>query len=184
MSRDPGHPLCRKFKADVWQHFDFKKKNDSEELDRNNAICKICKFQIKYSGNTTNVGSHLTRHHPEYTKQTGNVKPRALQQTLPGWRRPLRASFRPRLRAVKITSALRPFSVVENAGFRHIHWNHVTLYLHGKDWVKLPSLMYSDDKNSIATALKSSRESWSHLWHPDKRSSGLLFNYHLSLHRP
>lgn len=68
-------------KANVWQHFGFKKKHDSEEFDKNNSICKICKIEVKYNGNTTNLRSHLTRHHPEYAEQAGNVKPLALQQT-------------------------------------------------------------------------------------------------------
>ena len=52
-------------KADVWLHFGFKNYEDREELDKSKAICKLCKMEVKYCGNTTNQQNHLTRHHPD-----------------------------------------------------------------------------------------------------------------------
>ncbi|KAL7390399.1 hypothetical protein ABVT39_020498 [Epinephelus coioides] len=56
-------------KANVWWHYGFKKKENCEELDKNNAVCTMCKVEVNYNGNTTNLRSHLTRHHPERTQQ-------------------------------------------------------------------------------------------------------------------
>lgn len=95
-------------KALVWQQLGFKKNHDSEEPDKNNAICKICEVEVKYNGNTTNLRSHLARHHPEFAQQAGKMKPLALQQTR------LAAAFGSKfpstsVRAEEITSALASF---------------------------------------------------------------------------
>lgn len=48
-------------KANVWLPFGYKKNEDSEE---GQAICKMCKKEVKYCGNTTDLQNHLMRHHP------------------------------------------------------------------------------------------------------------------------
>ena len=56
-------PAC--LKADVWEQFGFKKKKESEDLDKSMAVCKLCHTNVKYSGNATNLRAHLKRHHPD-----------------------------------------------------------------------------------------------------------------------
>lgn len=34
-------------KADVWHQFGFKKKHDIEKLDKNDAICQLCKLDVQ-----------------------------------------------------------------------------------------------------------------------------------------
>ena len=41
----------------VWRYFGFSK--DDEKI----AICKACLSEVKYSGGTTNLSTHLKRHH-------------------------------------------------------------------------------------------------------------------------
>ncbi|KAK7909747.1 hypothetical protein WMY93_014431 [Mugilogobius chulae] len=38
---------------------------DGTKLEKDFAICKQCFSKVRYTGNTTNMHSHLTRHHPE-----------------------------------------------------------------------------------------------------------------------
>ena len=51
-------PAC--LKADVWEQFGFKKKKESEDLDKSMAVCKLCHTNVKYSGNTTNLRGEPT----------------------------------------------------------------------------------------------------------------------------
>lgn len=51
-------------KSFVWNHFGFQKGVDGQ-LDKSRAVCKICRHGIRYSGNTTNLHCHLTKHRRE-----------------------------------------------------------------------------------------------------------------------
>lgn len=42
-------------KATIWQHSGFR--NDKEKV-----VCKECQMDVKYCGNTTNLGNHVLRH--------------------------------------------------------------------------------------------------------------------------
>ncbi|XP_053376453.1 E3 SUMO-protein ligase ZBED1-like [Mercenaria mercenaria] len=52
----------KKAKSSIWQYFGLKRQNG--ELVVNTAVCKICKMCVKYSGGTSNLGSHMNAHHP------------------------------------------------------------------------------------------------------------------------
>ena len=58
-------PAPSSLKARVWAHFGFYNLEGKTELDRNHAICRLCKAKVKYFGNTTNLRTHMVRHHPE-----------------------------------------------------------------------------------------------------------------------
>lgn len=49
------------FKSKVWEHYGFYKKDG--RLDKTDAICKMCRASVKYTGSTTNLISHLKRRH-------------------------------------------------------------------------------------------------------------------------
>ncbi|XP_051990723.1 E3 SUMO-protein ligase ZBED1-like isoform X2 [Xyrauchen texanus] len=114
-----------KYKADVWVHFGFKNKLGSIELDKTNAICKLCHAAIKYSGNTTNLRTHLVRRHADITLQQLPKPIEHRQTTLDNISNKLPSTS---ARALKITESLvhfichdlRPYSVVENTGFRYM----------------------------------------------------------------
>ncbi|XP_037829561.1 E3 SUMO-protein ligase ZBED1-like [Kryptolebias marmoratus] len=119
-------PSC--FKADVWTYFGFKKKKDSDFMDKALAVCKLCHTSVKNSGNTTNLRAHLKRHHPDKVMLAEELH-RDPKQTMLG----SDGMFSHKLpttspRSQKITETiayficqdLRPYSVVENAGFRRM----------------------------------------------------------------
>lgn len=120
-------PPC--LKADVWEHFGSKTMKDSVALDKSLAVCKLCHTSLKYSGNTTNLRAHLKHHHPD--KVMLAEEPKKLRhdpkQTMLGsdgscahkfpstspWSQKITESI-----AYSICQDLRPYSVVENVGFR------------------------------------------------------------------
>ena len=53
-----------KAKSAIWGHFNLKK---NQKIVNNVVVCNFCKKTIKNSGGTTNLASHMRRHH-------GNVK--------------------------------------------------------------------------------------------------------------
>ncbi|XP_051814940.1 E3 SUMO-protein ligase ZBED1-like [Acanthochromis polyacanthus] len=139
-----------------------------EKVARNWTRTTLCAkyVEVKYSGNTTNLRSHLIRHHPEHAQQPGYAN-RSLALTQPTLEKAFGTKFpSTSLRAEKITSALasfickdlRPYSVVENVGFRHfVHTlepHYVIPTRKQLSHVTIPK-MYADVKNNIATALKS-----------------------------
>ncbi|KAI4801155.1 hypothetical protein KUCAC02_000081, partial [Chaenocephalus aceratus] len=124
-------PSC--LKADVWKHFGFKKKKESDTLDKTMAVCKLCHTNVKYSGNTTNLGTHLQRHHPDkvvLTEELKKLRPRRdPKQTVldsDGGCSHKFPSTSPRSQKITesiayfICQDLRPYSVVENIGFRRM----------------------------------------------------------------
>nr|XP_055054000.1 E3 SUMO-protein ligase ZBED1-like [Misgurnus anguillicaudatus] len=123
-------PSC--LKADVWDHFGFKRKKESEELDKSLAVCKLCHTNVKYSGNTTNLRVHLKRHHPdkvtlsEDTKKLRSRDPKQTILNIDGGCSHKFPSASPRSQKITesiayfICQDLRPYSVVENAGFRRM----------------------------------------------------------------
>ncbi|XP_056116473.1 E3 SUMO-protein ligase ZBED1-like [Rhinichthys klamathensis goyatoka] len=109
------------FKAAIWHHFGFRTSNTENELDKSKAICKACQMEVKYCGNTTNLRNHMMRHHQDIlSKPATGPQQMTLKQTL---QLPTNSA-----RSVKITEAIagfickdmRPYSVVENVGFRRL----------------------------------------------------------------
>ncbi|CAM4661415.1 unnamed protein product [Leuciscus chuanchicus] len=62
-------PAPAAFKSDVWKHFGFavsKNAKGEKVVDRQWTMCKHCHSKLRYNtGNTSNMRSHLTTHHPE-----------------------------------------------------------------------------------------------------------------------
>ncbi|XP_073332449.1 E3 SUMO-protein ligase ZBED1-like [Pagrus major] len=119
----------RGLKSPVWQHFGFpiySKTTGEKWTDKTKTACKYCRRLLPYNGNTSNMQQHISRHHSE--KQSELTPP---QRKLPRGQTTLTGGFAAPLhhhnaRAQEITKAigyfigkdLRPFSVVENEGFR------------------------------------------------------------------
>ncbi len=53
-----------KGKAAFWTHFGLKRMKKDGSLVENFAVCRKCRAEVKYSGGTTNLSSHIRRHHP------------------------------------------------------------------------------------------------------------------------
>ena len=139
----PIRPAPASLKTAVWQHFGFYENNG--KLDKNYTICKVCRSQIKYFGNTTNLYNHISRHHPELGGKKGPVpdgRPssqmtieQALGQLPPNSER---AQWITKSIAKFIAVDLRPYSVVENMGFREMVKTLEPRY-------KIPSLRFFTD---------------------------------------
>ncbi|KAK0141192.1 Zinc finger BED domain-containing protein 1 [Merluccius polli] len=134
------------------------------ELDKSKAICRLCKMEVKYFGNTTNLRNHLTRHHPDtQSAKTSDPNPKKQTQLEQAFGFKL-ASNSPR--AQKITEAvatfickdIRPYSVVENDGFRSLinilEPRYVLPTRKHLSEVAIPNL-YADVKHGVATSHKS-----------------------------
>ncbi len=117
------------FKSPVWEHFGFPVKYNDEGkrlVDKTETVCRHCGTRKPYdSGNTSSMATHLKRHHTGVSL-TG-VKTKAAQQPLitAAFKQPLVAQSD---RAKAITNAIgvfigadmRPYSVVQNEGFKHM----------------------------------------------------------------
>ncbi|KAK7919245.1 hypothetical protein WMY93_010529 [Mugilogobius chulae] len=115
------------FKSKVWSHFGFYSSTDGTKLEKDFAICKQCFSKVRYTGNTTNMHSHLTRHHPELCEKAVVVV--GSNPAQPGVDTFFKAKLPPgSARAMSITNGiavymckgLRPYSEVENEGFRFL----------------------------------------------------------------
>lgn len=113
-------------KSAVWKYFGFSKKEG--KINKTHAICKKCKAEIKYTGNTTNLAVHLKRKHGVDNVSLSTTPSKASTES-PS----LENYFSQKLshnskRAMNVTSAIsyfickdmRPYSVVENEGFREL----------------------------------------------------------------
>ena len=56
-------------KSEVWTSFGFPASPDGSVVTKTRVVCRICKQEMPYKNNTTNLYSHLERHHKdEYVK--------------------------------------------------------------------------------------------------------------------
>ena len=60
----------------VWQFFGFYEV--AGVVDKTKTVCKLCKMEYKYNGNTSNMNSHLLRSHRSVT-QSKNEQPTIAQ---------------------------------------------------------------------------------------------------------
>ena len=117
-------------KSPVWQYFGFYK-SSSGVIQREKAVCRLCHSELSYSGNTTNLRTHIERHHPIEHKLL-NSEPKkeqySKQQTLQEVVERLNPLSSDSERHVKLVSAIgnfiaqdmQPLSVVENKGFMEL----------------------------------------------------------------
>lgn len=56
-------------RSEVWSYFGFIADDDGEIHDKKKTICRICATTLCYSGNTTNLFTHLKAMHPEVSPQ-------------------------------------------------------------------------------------------------------------------
>lgn len=118
-------------KSIVWDNFGFPVtyNGDGERVvDKTRTVCRRCSTGVNYSsGNTSNMLTHIKRHHPDIPV-TGTRRKKTVQLRLPnvlGLDQPLDTSTS---RAKKITeaigiyiaSSMRPYSTVEEVGFRYL----------------------------------------------------------------
>ena len=114
-------------KSPVWQYFGFYK-SSSGVIQCEKAICQLCHGELAYSGNTTNLRTHMEHYHPiehkllnSESKKEQHSKQQTLQEVVDRFN-PLSSDSK---QHVKLVSAIGNFiaqdmqllSVVENKGF-------------------------------------------------------------------
>uniref|UniRef100_A0A667X1D9 BED-type domain-containing protein n=1 Tax=Myripristis murdjan TaxID=586833 RepID=A0A667X1D9_9TELE len=164
-SKAPIYPPPPTLKASVWVNFGFYGRN-SKNVDRTHAVCRHCHTKIKFCSNTTNLRAHVSRFHPEAAAVGRDDR---LKPTIPPNQRTLHemAKLAPGSeRAKKITKAIsyfiakdmRPYSVVENQGFRYMVHNMEPRYvIPSRSFFthkSIPSL-YKETKFLVQESLKS-----------------------------
>ncbi|XP_054592246.2 E3 SUMO-protein ligase ZBED1-like [Nothobranchius furzeri] len=116
-----GLKTPKTLKAAVWQHFGFRTDKEKGQLDKSKVICKSCQMEVKYCGNTTNLNNHILRHHQDLAcKPSTGLQQMKIKESL---QLPANST-----RSHKITEAIagfickdmRPYSVVENEGFKRL----------------------------------------------------------------
>ena len=50
-----------KTKSAIWKHFGFPADDTGTITDQKKTICRLCRAVVAYSGNTSNLKSHLQR---------------------------------------------------------------------------------------------------------------------------
>ena len=115
------------FKSFVWQHFGFPAEiiNGERVTDKTNTICKHCKKKMPYTAaNTSTMQKHLQHHHSSLLTTAPATKTLKGQTTLKAFASlppvSARATAITRDIGVFIAADMRPFSVVENVGFRRL----------------------------------------------------------------
>ncbi len=116
------------FKSFVWQHFGFpvEIRNGERVTDKTNTICKHCKKTMPYTAaNMSTMQKHIQNHHSSLLKPVAHVTKTLKGQTTLNAFASLppssaRATAITRDIDVFIAADMRPFSVVENLGFRRL----------------------------------------------------------------
>ncbi|KAK0141840.1 Zinc finger BED domain-containing protein 1 [Merluccius polli] len=112
------------FKSAVWEHFGFpvRYENGKRLVDKTATVCRHCGTRMAYEhGNTSSMASHLKRHHPG---ESGVKKKDAQQLLLPDAFKQCFPAGSDRAIAITksigvfIAADMRPYSVVENKGFK------------------------------------------------------------------
>ena len=97
-------------------------------MDKTATVCKHCATRVAYaSGNTSNMMNHLRRHHPSVSVDSAKKRDSGTKVQLllsEAFKQPLHAGS-DRAKSIKhgggvIAKDMQPFSVVEDAGFRHM----------------------------------------------------------------
>ncbi|XP_048859191.1 E3 SUMO-protein ligase ZBED1-like [Brienomyrus brachyistius] len=118
------------FKSEVWKHFGFAMSTNAKGqrvADKQWTICNHCHATVRYNtGNTSNMRSHLTTHHPYKFTDLLTKKVTSGQKTLQEAFSPVlphnsvRAQEITRYIAEYIACDLRPFSAVDGKGFKRL----------------------------------------------------------------
>ena len=76
------------YKSAVWEKFGFpvQYSNDGKRVvDRTKTVCWRCSAEVGYvAGNTSNMLTHMRRHHPDVSVTGARKKTSTVQQLIPG----------------------------------------------------------------------------------------------------
>ena len=108
-------------KSEVWQHFGFPRPEDGSGTiaTKKRVVCCICHQDMSYKNNTSNLFSHLERHHKKEHQQLHKRDSEGQADSKLGCQP---SQHRQLVQAVGnfIVEDLEPISVVEGKGFRKL----------------------------------------------------------------
>ena len=123
-------------KREVWEHFGYPGNENGSIATKSRVICRLCKRDMPYKNNTTNLYDHLDRHHKEVYMKTEHYKQRqssgsqqahqpSLHETIKKAQPPFSKSserYKKLANAVAqfIAKDLQPISVVDGEGFKRL----------------------------------------------------------------
>ena len=127
----------QKYKSKVWKHFGFPADEKGQIIDSKNVVCKLCKFVVAYSGNTSNLTYHLQRSHWELLAESKGTddKPGSskdaksltqltlggtIAQVAPFTQDSVKHQQLVDATAVFICQSLQPINVVDQPSFRNL----------------------------------------------------------------
>ena len=134
----------KKAKSSIWELIYLKWNKETQKAVENVAICRLCDQIVRYSGGTSNLTSHINRHHPSALKkklkteetptsshtimpfsspESASQPTKKVHATLTGMLDAVKPYSLNTLRCTKVTSSiaryivqdLRPLSVVEGS---------------------------------------------------------------------
>lgn len=76
MSENYDLVVNKKAKSAIWNHFWIKFDKTSQTVNPGIAVCRHCNNDVKNAGGTTNLTTHMTRHHPRLLSHTTSTKPK------------------------------------------------------------------------------------------------------------
>lgn len=137
-----------RYRSAVWKYFGFvvETKNDEKKVNYKLTACKHCRKISSYTGNTTNMTTHMYRHHPNIDSGTTSKQAKASTSTTKADKLSFNSSnttttgqlrlqesfnlrFSPTsMKAIAITKSIgafialdmRPYTIVESPAFRHM----------------------------------------------------------------
>uniref|UniRef100_A0A3Q2CX90 BED-type domain-containing protein n=1 Tax=Cyprinodon variegatus TaxID=28743 RepID=A0A3Q2CX90_CYPVA len=114
------HTPCGGYKSYVWKYFGFRK--DGKKLLKDIAICRACRCEIRYCGNTSNLSAHLKRRHDVQGVEKVQPSSSPLTTFFPEKfsHSSKRAKNLSKAIAFFICTDIRPYCVVEKEGFRYL----------------------------------------------------------------
>ncbi|XP_067653283.1 E3 SUMO-protein ligase ZBED1-like [Haliotis asinina] len=164
-------------KSDVWKYFGLKKRISDGNFEENIAVCNSCNVNVKYSGGTSNLSSHIRIHHKKQimssqTVTLGKVKvklepevltecaPQCLQQTITHVFEKRAMSITNKI-ARFIVRGLRPYSIVDDHEFRELLSELDVKYRCPSRYTfanKIIPQMYEETKRQILIQLKEAEQ--------------------------
>ncbi|KAJ8302381.1 hypothetical protein KUTeg_021368 [Tegillarca granosa] len=113
-----------KAKSKVWERFGFYKDPMTKNIEKSHAVCKECRAEIKYSGNTSNLQYHIDKYHakkldsPNQPKQLPIFQSFANQSKLPF--NSSRATAITKSIAEYLILEMKPLTTVESQSFKNM----------------------------------------------------------------
>ena len=125
---DTGNPKIfdkpGKHRSNVWKYFGFALDEETQKLDKSKVLCKTCAKPFTYTGNTSNLWSHVTINHPQLkpTKTPAHSAQTSIQQfsSTPLAFNSAKSTAITNAMAEYLVLDMKPLATVDSAAFQHM----------------------------------------------------------------